>query len=76
MVFWNLGSDTFNLLRDDLSREGDATKDNYEITYSRGILKGEYIVNVHMYGPKPKNVVVPVNVVVSVKKSGQETRKS
>ena len=52
-----------------------ATKDNYEITYSRGILKGEYIVNVHMYGPKPKNVVVPVNVVVSVKKSGQETRK-
>jgi len=27
-----------------------------------------------MYGPKPNNVVVPVNVVVSVKKPGQETR--
>ncbi len=72
--FWNLGSETFNLLRDDLGHEGDATKENYEITYSRGIPEGEFIVNVHMYGPKPKTVVVPVNVVVSVKKPGQETR--
>ncbi len=72
--FWNLGSKTFNLLRDDLGHEGDATKENYEITYSRGIPKGEFIVNVHMYGQKPKHLVVPVNVVVSVKKPGQETR--
>jgi len=72
--FWNLGSETFNLLRDDLGHEGDATKENYEITYSRGIPEGEFIVNVHMYGPKPKTVVVPVNVVVSVKKPGQQTR--
>jgi len=72
--FWNLGNEALNLLRDDLGHVGDATKENYEITYSRGIPEGEFIVNVHMYGPIPKNIVIPVNVVVSVKKPGQETR--
>ena len=65
--FWNLGGHTFNLLRDDLGGEGDATKENYEITYSRGIPPGEYVVNVHMYGPLPYGLTIPVNVVVSVK---------
>lgn len=72
--FWNLGGKTFNLLRDDLGTEADATKENYEITYSRGIPEGEFAVNIHMYGPLPQGVVVPVNVVVSVKKAGTETR--
>lgn len=66
--FWNQGGEIFNLLRDDLGFVGDATDENYEITYSRGILQGEYIVNVHMYGPLPPGVTVPVNVVVSVRK--------
>ena len=66
--FWNQGGHTFNLLRDDLGGEGDATKENYEITYSRGIPQGEYIVNVHMYGPLPVGATVPVKVVVSVRK--------
>ncbi len=65
--FWNLGGTTFNLLRDDLGGEGDATDENYEITYGRGIPPGEYIVNVHMYGPLPQGVTIPVNVVVSLK---------
>ncbi len=65
--FWNQGSEYFNLLRDDLGMEGDATARNYEVSYSRGIPAGEYTVNVHMYGPVPANVVVPVRVVVSVK---------
>ena len=63
--FWNLGGTTFNLLRDDLGGEGDATNENYEISYSRGIPPGEYVVNVHMYGPLPYGVTNPVNVVVS-----------
>ncbi len=48
--FWNQGSRFFNLLRDDLGLEGDATGRNYEVSYSRGIPAGEYTVNVHMYG--------------------------
>ncbi len=65
--FFNQGSRYFNLLRDDLGLEGDATGENFEVSYSRGIPAGEYIVNVHMYGPLPAGVVVPVTVVVSVK---------
>ncbi|GMQ77242.1 MAG: hypothetical protein BMS9Abin01_2566 [Gammaproteobacteria bacterium] len=65
--FWNQGSEYFNLLRDDLGMEGDATARNYEVSYSRGIPAGDYTVNVHMYGPVPAGVVVPVRVVVSVK---------
>ena len=66
--YWNKGGPTFNLLRDDLGDQGDATKENYEITYSRGTPAGEYIVNVHMYGPLKSGTVVPVTVVVAVKK--------
>ena len=66
--WWNQGGPTFNLLRDDLGAEGDATDENYEIAYSRGIPQGEYVVNVHMYGPLQPGVTVPVNVVVSVRK--------
>ncbi len=72
--FWNLGGQTFNLLRDDLGAEGDATDENFEITYSRGIPSGEYIVNVHMYGIVPPDRPVPVTVVVSVRKLYDEAR--
>ncbi|MCH8096397.1 MAG: hypothetical protein IID53_04910 [Proteobacteria bacterium] len=71
--FWNQGGEIFNLLRDDLGFVGDATDENYEIVYSRGIPQGEYIVNVHMYGPLPPGVTVPVNVVVSVRKKYDDT---
>lgn len=66
--FWNMGGETFNLLRDDLGSEGDATHENYEIAYSRGIPAGEYTVNAHMYGHAPPDRSVPVTVVVSVRK--------
>jgi len=72
--YWNQGGPTFNLLRDDLGAEGDATDENFEITYSRGIPAGEYIVNVHMYGIVPPDRPVPVNVVVSVRKLYDEAR--
>lgn len=66
--FWNQGSRVFNLLRDDLGLEGDASHRNYEVTYSRGIRPGEYTVNAHMYGAVPPGVTVPVRVVVSIKR--------
>jgi hypothetical protein len=72
--FWNQGNDVFNLLRDDLGIEGDATNENYEVSYSRGIIPGEYIVNVHMYGVLPTGLVVPVSVVVSVRTKYESTR--
>ena len=72
--FWNQGAKIFNLLRDDLGTEGDATDENYEVSYSRGISPGEYVVNVHMYGNLGKGKSVPVKIVVSVKRPLEETR--
>jgi hypothetical protein len=72
--FWNQGGRVFNLLRDDLGGEGDATKENYEISYSRGISAGEYVVNVHMYGHLPSGVTIPVTIVVSVRQKFDSTR--
>jgi len=72
--FWNQGSRYFNLLRDDLGIDNDATGRNYEVSYSRGIPSGEYTVNVHMYGPVPAGVRVPVTVVLSVKPMYGELR--
>ena len=72
--FWNQGGQTFNLLRDDLGLEGDATERNYEVVYSRGIPAGEYIVNVHAYGIVPRQLTIPVSVVVSVRQKYDNLR--
>ena len=72
--FWNKGNETFNLLRDDLGVDGDATELNYEVSYSRGIPAGEYTVNAHMYGYIPPGTIVPVKVVVSVRTRLESTR--
>ena len=72
--FPNKGNSVVNLLRDDLGLFQDLTDINYEIVYSRGIVSGEWIVNVQAYRmedpirPDP----VQVQVVVSVKREGEE----
>ncbi len=72
--FPNKGNEVVNLLRDDLGLFQDLTDINYEIVYSRGIVAGEWIVNVQAYRledaiqPDP----VEVKVVVSVKREGED----
>lgn len=61
----NKGGEVFNLLRDDLGHQADATGLNYEVSYSRGIPAGEYTVNVHRYRSSEAEVI-PVTVAVSV----------
>jgi hypothetical protein len=60
----NKGGVLFNLLRDDLGHMPDATPLNYENAYSRGVVAGEYIVNVHCYrcAVLPQRVAVEVSV--------------
>lgn len=60
----NKGGVLFNLLRDDLGTMPDATPLNYENAYTRGIVGGEYIVNVDCY--RCPVVPVPVDVEISV----------
>lgn len=63
----NKGGAVFNLLRDDLGRKLDVSGLNYEVSYARGVVPGEYTVNLHLYrhlsGPLP----VPARVVVSTR---------
>ena len=63
----NKGGKIFNLLRDDLGHRADATRLNYEMSYSRGVPSGEYTINVHLYRNPSNRLPMPVEVVVSVK---------
>lgn len=69
----NKGGRLFNLLRDDLGHRGDVSGLNYEVAYSRGIVAGEYVVNVHLYRDQSGKLPVPVTVVASVKPSVGES---
>jgi hypothetical protein len=69
----NKGGLAFNLLRDDLGERADATKMNYEVSYSRGLPPGEYTVNVHLYRNTARVSPIPITVVASVKKSATES---
>lgn len=69
----NKGGTYFNLLRDDLGKRGDSTDLNYEISYSRGIPAGEYVVNVHLYRNTGGYASIPVTISVSVKAKAHES---
>jgi hypothetical protein len=71
----NKGGKIFNLLRDDLGRFADITDINYEVAYSRGIVAGEYAVNIHLYRNGDGTYPVPVTVVASVKSADGQTTK-
>jgi hypothetical protein len=60
----NKGGAVFNLLRDDLGSQFDLTNMNYESSFARGLVPGEYTVNLHSY----RGIKMPVlcKVVVSV----------
>ena len=63
----NKGGRLFNLLRDDLGRQADASELNYEVAYSRGVAGGDYTVNLHLYRNQGGEYPVPVTVVVSAR---------
>jgi hypothetical protein len=63
----NKGSALVNLLRDDLGHFNDLTESNYEVTYSRGIVAGEWTVNLHAFRmdparPPPYEILTVVSV--------------
>lgn len=65
----NKGGRLFNLLRDDLGKSSDATTINYENSFSRGIVEGEYTINLHLYRNISGVLPITVIVVVSVKEN-------
>ena len=63
----NKGGLFFNLLRDDLGKYKDNTPINYEVSYSRGISEGNYIINLHLYreDKSPFNPII-AKIVISL----------
>ena len=72
----NKGGQIFNLLRDDLGGLGDVTDINYEVAYSRGIISGEYVVNLHLYRNNTDVYPIEVQVVASIKKKASDAAKA
>lgn len=71
----NKGGAVFNLLRDDLGTIADVSGLNYENSYSRGVIAGEYTVNVHLYRNRYGTLPIPVTVVVSCKPATDDKSK-
>lgn len=67
----NKGGVVWNLLRDDLGNMPDATPLNYENAYSRGIVPGEYTINVHCYRCPELPVRVDVEVAINTGEPGK-----
>lgn len=67
----NKGGLVFNLLRDDLGNQIDATGLNYENAFARGLIPGEYTVNLHLYRNRASVPEIPCTVVVSVQKANE-----
>ncbi|AMX93718.1 MULTISPECIES: hypothetical protein [Mesorhizobium] len=61
----NKGGLLWNLLRDDLGAQPDAGDLNYEDSFTRGVVGGDYTINVHCFRcpqlPQEVKVVVEIN---------------
>ena len=69
--FSNKGGILWNLLRDDLGTIPDFTEINYENSYTRGIVPGEYTVNVDCFRCYFLPVIIKVEITMNVNtKSG------
>lgn len=60
-------SPLLNLLRDDIGHTLDVSGLNYEVAYSRGVMPGEYVVNLHLYRNLSRVLPITATVVASVK---------
>lgn len=63
----NKGGAVFNLLRDDLGRKLDISGLNYEVAYGRGVIGGEYTINLHLYRHLSGTLPIPARVIVSTR---------
>lgn len=56
----------FNLLRDDRGLTADHTPLNYEISFTRGILTGEYQANVHLFKHNKSKTPIEATIIASL----------
>ncbi len=65
----------FNLLRDDRGLTGDHTPLNYEISFTRGIVPGDYQANVHLFKHDKKKSNIQATVTASLVTPDRSFRK-
>ena len=63
----NKGGVLWNLLRDDLGNSPDATPINYEDAFTRGLVPGEYVINVQCFRCNQGTFPMPVDVGVALR---------
>jgi hypothetical protein len=68
----NKGGPLFNLLRDDLGGNADISGRNQEISYSRGLPDGRYIINAHLFRLGDGKLPIPVKLIVAIKKTDKD----
>ena len=68
-VGWGLfaAGRSLNLERDDRGKINDSSQLNYEWMSIRNLEPGEYVVNIHLYGPYGDDLPVPVTVKITGK---------
>ena len=71
----NPSSLVFNLLRDDRGLTADHTPLNYEISFTRGIMPGEYQANVHLFKNDLKKQKIQATVIASLVNPDRNYRK-
>ena len=64
----NLNGRVFNLVRDDLGTHADLSGVNYEVSFTRGIPPGEYVINLHWYSNAQGAARIPVKILITLKK--------
>ena len=63
----------FNLLRDDRGLAGDHTPLNYEISFTRGIIPGDYQANVHLFKHDKNKSKIEALVIASLVTPDKDT---
>ena len=71
----NTSGMVFNLLRDDRGLIADHTPLNYEISFTRGIVPGEYQANVHLFKHDTKKSKIEATIVASLVTADNSYRK-
>ena len=65
----------FNLLRDDRGLSGDHTPLNYEISFTRGIVPGDYQANVHLFKHDKNKSQIEALIIASLVTPDRDFRK-
>jgi len=72
----NKNGQILSLVRDDLGNYADISGRNYEVMFSRGLPKGEWVFNLHFFSNAAGVTSVPVTVLITITKDDTASSKT